>query len=113
MIRSNYWSKELELIESVMPYRVQHILIIASLYDSFIFEVDGFLAEQVAEDFYLLNLSTQPELFHASSVDSAINRLQYEQIDIVIIHLASMRGIALELLNVIKNEYPDMPVIFL
>ncbi len=113
MIASNYWSQEIELIESTLSYRVQHILMIASLYDSFVFEVDGFLAEQVAEDFYLLNLSTQPELYHASSVDSAMNRLQYEQIDIIIIHLASMRSIAMELLNIIKEQYPSIPVFFL
>lgn len=96
-----------------MPKRVQHILLIASLYDSFVFEVDGFLAEQVAEDFYLLNLSSQPEIYHASSVESALNRLEYETIDIVIVHLASMRSIALELLQIVKSKYPDMPLFFL
>lgn len=96
-----------------MPLRIQNILLIASLYDSFVFEVDGFLAEQVAEDFYLLNLSTQPDILHASSVESAMNRLQYEQIDIVIIHLASMRSIALELLQIIKTRFPDLPLVFL
>lgn len=113
MITSNYWSKEIELLEKVMPYRVQHILLIASLYDSFVFEVDGFLAEQVAEDFYLLNLSTQPSIFHASSMESALSLLELEQIDIIVLHLASMRGIALELVSVIKDKHPELPLFFL
>lgn len=113
MISANNWSKEIELIECVMPHRVQHILLIASLYDTFVFEVDGFLAEQVAADFYLLNLTTQPTIYHASSRESALNQLQYEQIDVVIIHLASMRGLALELIANIKEIYYSKPIVLL
>lgn len=113
MINSNYWSAELERLEQLMPYRVQHVLLIASLYDSFVFEVDGFLAEQVASDFYLLNLSTQPGIFHASGTEGALKLLELEKIDIVVVHLASMRTIALELLRAVKDKYPDTPVFFL
>lgn len=96
-----------------MPVRVQNVLLISSLYDSFVFEVDGFLAEQVAEDFYLLNLSNFPNIFHASSLESATSLLKLENIDLVIIHLASQRNIALELLRQIKEYRTDMPVVFL
>ncbi len=113
MIASNYWSKEVELIESTMPKRINNILLIASLYDSFVFEVDGFLAEQVADDFYLLNLSTQPNIFHASSIESALNQMQYEQIDFVIVHLSSMRSIALELVKTLKTIYSEVPLFLL
>jgi len=78
-----------------------------------VFEVDGFLAEQVTEDFRLLNLSNQPNIFHASSLESALNLLELERIEIIIIHLASMRSISLELLGLIKDKYPDLPVYFL
>jgi len=113
MITSNYWSHELQLLEDVMPYRVQQILLIASLYDTFVFEVDGFLAEQVADDFYLLNLSTQPGIIHASGTDSALKMLELENVDIVVVHLASMRSIALELISSIKQHYPEVPVFIL
>jgi len=113
MIASNYWSHELELLDQMMPYRVRHILMVASLYDSFVFEVDGFLAEQVEEDFRLMNLSTQPAIFHSSSLDSTMNLLELEQIDIIIIHLASMRSIALELVRSIRKLRPEVPIFFL
>ncbi|MBM4404075.1 MAG: hypothetical protein FJ042_06815 [Candidatus Cloacimonetes bacterium] len=96
-----------------MPYRVQNILLIASLYDSFVFEVDGFLAEQVAQDFYLLNLDNQPNISHASSLESAEQILTYENIDIVIIHLASMRSIALELVGLLRQKHATLPIFFL
>ncbi len=113
MIASNYWSNELELLDAMMPYRVQHILMVASLYDSFVFEVDGFLAEQVAEDFHLMNLTTQPSIYHSSSLESTMKLLELEQIDIIIIHLASMRSIALDLVDSIKKLKPELPIYFL
>lgn len=113
MIASNYWSRELELLDQLMPFRVRHILMVASLYDSFVFEVDGFLAEQVTEDFHLMNLTTQPAIFHSSSLESTMNLLGLEQIDIIIVHLASMRLIALELVRSIKKLRPDIPIFFL
>ena len=50
MIKTGFWAQESELLESLMPVRVRSVLLISSLYDSFVFEVDGFLAEQVAEE---------------------------------------------------------------
>ena len=113
MIASNYWSNELELLDQMMPFRIQHILMVSSLYDSFVFEVDGFLAEQVEEDFHLMNLSTQPAIYHTSSLESTLNLLELEQIDILIVHLASMRQIALELVRTIKKLWPELPIFFL
>jgi hypothetical protein len=113
MIATNFWAEESELLESLMPVRVHNVLLISSLYDSFVFEVDGFLAEQVAEDFYLLNLSNFPNIFHASSLSSALKLLELEQIDLVIIHLASQRAIALDLLSRIKTYDHKLPVYFL
>ncbi|MDY0151376.1 MAG: PEP/pyruvate-binding domain-containing protein [Candidatus Cloacimonas sp.] len=113
MIPTNFWAQETALLESLMPTKVDHILMISSLYDSFVFEVDGFLAEQISEDFRLLNLSTQPTVIHASSLESAQKMLEQENIQLIIIHLASMRGIALKLLELIKKEYPHLPVYFL
>lgn len=113
MFPTNFWAQETALLESLMPHKVDHILLIASLYDSFVFEVDGFLAEQVTEDFRLLNLSTQPNIFHASSLDSALKLLELERIELIIVHLASMRQISLQLLQLIKSSHPELPVYFL
>lgn len=113
MITSNYWSIELEQLDQMTPKRVQHILMIASLYDSFVFEVDGFLAEQVLEDFHLMNLSTQPAIYHASSLESTMKLLELESIDIIIIYLSSMRSIALELVDSITSLKPEIPIFFL
>ncbi|HOY84230.1 MAG: PEP/pyruvate-binding domain-containing protein [Candidatus Cloacimonetes bacterium] len=113
MITSNYWSLELEQLDQMMPARVRHILMIASLYDSFVFEIDGFLAEHVEEDFHLMNLTTQPAIYHSSSLASTMSLLELESIDLIIVHLASMRSISLELVKSIKAFNPELPVFFL
>ncbi len=113
MTHTNFWAQEAALLESLMPHKVNQILLISSLYDSFVFEVDGFLAEQVTEDFHLLNLSTQPNIFHASSSESALSILEAEHIDIIVLHLPSMRKVALQLLSLIKQYNPELPVFFL
>jgi hypothetical protein len=113
MITVNFWAQETAVLESLMPKRVNNILMIASLYDSFVFEVDGFLAEQITEDYRLLNLSTQPTIFHASSIEGARKQLEQEKIEIVFLHLSSMRGIALQILELIKLSNPNLPVYFL
>lgn len=113
MITSNYWSIELEQLDQMMPFRVRHILMIASLYDSFVFEIDGFLAEHVQEDFHLMNLTTQPAIYHSSSLASTMSLLELESIDLIIIHLASMRSISLELVKSIKAYDQGIPIFFL
>jgi len=113
VIKTGFWAQESELLESLMPVRVRSVLLISSLYDSFVFEVDGFLAEQVAEDFYLLNLTNFPSIFHASSIQSALKLLELEKIDLVIVHLSSQRSIAMDLLKMIKTRNQDLPVYFL
>jgi hypothetical protein len=67
MISANNWSKEIELIECVMPHRVQHILLIASLYDTFVFVDDGFLSGTGCSRFLPPEPDTQPTIYHASS----------------------------------------------
>jgi hypothetical protein len=113
MLPTNLWAQETELLESLMQHKVNNILLIASLFDSFVFEVDGLLSDRITEYFRLLNLDTQPNVFHSSSLESAHNLLTLERIDIIIIHLSSMRSIALELMEIVKKDYPDLPVYFL
>lgn len=113
MLPTNLWAQETDLLDSLMQNKVNNILLIASLFDSFVFEVDGLLSDRITEYFRLLNLDTQPNVFHSSSLESARSLLTLERIDIIIIHLSSMRSIALELMEIVKMDYPDLPVYFL
>ncbi len=58
--------------QSLMSYHVQDILLVTSLYDSFILAEDGNLGELVLTEFLDLNLRHSPELAHVSTGEEAL-----------------------------------------
>ncbi len=56
-----------EGFENLMPFRVQDILLVSSLYDSFILREDGRLNELLISESLDLNLQQIPGITHVSS----------------------------------------------
>ncbi len=70
---------------NLMQFRIRRILLVSSLYDSYIFEEDGRLYELLREEYHHLNLSHSPELIQFSSGKEAINyALKDAQVDLII-----------------------------
>ena len=53
--------------DSLMPYKVKDILLVSSLYDSFILEEDGHIAQMIFNEYVELNLSFAPQIKRVSS----------------------------------------------
>ncbi len=68
----------------LMQNRINEILLVSSIYDSFIIEEDVRLADQIFEEFHNLNLRTLPHIFRASSVSRALELLKERKFDLVI-----------------------------
>jgi hypothetical protein len=51
----------------LMPYRVQHVLLVSSLYESFILEEDGLLTELITSEYLDMNLSHAPRVSRVST----------------------------------------------
>ena len=68
----------------LMNHRISEILLVSSVYDSFIIEQDVRLSDQIFEEFHNLNLRTLPHIHRASSVSQALKRLQNQKFDLVI-----------------------------
>ncbi|TMQ72893.1 MAG: histidine kinase [Candidatus Eisenbacteria bacterium] len=62
-----------------MPYRVQDILLVSSLYDSFTLQEDGRLNELILGEFVELSLHHTPGLTHVSSGAEALARAEAER----------------------------------
>src|SRR5213594_3645163 len=58
--------------QNLMPYRVQDILLVSSLYDSFTLQEDGRLNELILGEFLELSLHHTPGLTHVSSGAEAL-----------------------------------------
>ena len=63
----------LEGFDNLMPFKVQNILLVSSLYDSFILREDGRLNELLIDESLELNLQQIPGITHVSSCAEAVD----------------------------------------
>jgi len=100
-------------LRDLMGYRVREVLLVSSLYDSYILEEDGQLSESLDAEFYQLNLATSPRITQVSTAQEALATLRTRPFDLVITmpRLGGMdaRGFA----RAVKELHPDLPVVML
>jgi hypothetical protein len=70
--------------DRLMPFRIRDILLVSSLYDSFIIEQDGRLTEMLLGEYAQLNLSSAPLVTRVSSGEEALEALEEKHFDLVI-----------------------------
>jgi len=94
----------------LMPFRVQEILLVASMYDAFTLEEGGRLTELLLGEYRELNLSFAPRITKASSGREALELLEARRFDLVITmsRLGDLQ--AAELACRIKARQPDLPI---
>ncbi len=94
ILKKSRYSKFQDFHE-LMPFRVSDILLVSSLYDSFIFEEDGRLYELIRKEFQGLNLSNSPELKQVSggteALELAKQKNRYNLI-LVTLHIEDMKS---------------------
>lgn len=100
-----------KIFHDLMPFKVQEILLVSSLYDAFIMEEDGSLATRLINEYHGLNLSKPPRITRASTATEALNLLDRKKFDLVITmpFLGEMDAFGLG--AAIKKAYPNLPVI--
>jgi hypothetical protein len=100
-----------KIFHDLMPFKVQAILLVSSLYDAFIMEEDGSLATRLIQEYHGLNLSKPPKITRASSATEALQLVKARDFDLVITmpYLGGMDAFALG--AIIKNVKPALPVI--
>ncbi len=101
--------------QDLMRHRVHRILLVSSLYDSFILAEDGQFREVILGQFFDLNLSQNPDLTRVSTGQQALDLIRESRgIDLIVtsLHVGDMD--ALELARRAKEIGPDeIPVILL
>lgn len=68
----------------LMKFRVREILLVSSLYDAFVLEEDGRLAERIFSEYIDLNLHFIPRITKVSTAEEAFQALQKKPFDLVI-----------------------------
>jgi CheY-like chemotaxis protein len=97
-----------------MSYHVQDILLVTSLYDSFILAEDGNLGELILTEFLDLNLRHTPELTHVSTGSQALALASGQRrYDLIVSSLNLGDMSVLELIDRLRATGLDTPVVLL
>ncbi len=103
-----------EGFENLMPFRVNNILLVSSLYDSFILREDGRLNELLLGESIELNLHQVPGITHVSSGREAVELARSQsRFNLIVTNLQLGDMDAAELARDIKAAGLDVPVIVL
>ncbi|OLS32769.1 MAG: hypothetical protein HeimAB125_05440 [Candidatus Heimdallarchaeota archaeon AB_125] len=73
-----------KIFHELMNRRMRNVLLVSSIYDSFMLEEDGRLSDQIYEEFQNLNLRTLPRITRVSSANEALDLLEEKEFDLVI-----------------------------
>ena len=102
------------IFQDLMRHRVRHILMVSSLYDSFILTEDGQLNEALMRQFVDLNLNQNPDLIRVSSGAEAVALARDEGcFDMIITSVQVGDMNAVELAHAVKEAGLDIPVVLL
>ncbi len=102
-----------QIYHSLMPFRVKDILIVSSLYDAFIIEEEGLIAELVIGEYQHLLLSAPPRVTRVSSGEKALSKLKERKYDLVITMAKNIGMDPFQFGKKIKEIRPELPVVLL
>jgi len=99
--------------ESLMPYRIRSILLVASVYDSFTLEEAGRLTELILTEYRDLNLSVAPLMARATSGREALELIDKREFDLIFAMTRIGEMKIVEFAREAKKRRPGVPVIVL
>jgi len=103
-----------EGFENLMPFKVHNILLVSSLYDSFILREDGRLNELLIDESLDLNLQQIPGITHVSSCAEALDLARANpQFNLIVTNLAVGDMDAAQLAREVRRAGLDVPVVVL
>ncbi len=103
----------LHRFQDLMPNRVRRILLVQSLYDSFILTEDGQLNDAILRQFINLNLSQNPDLIRVSTGAKALELIGRQRIDMIVASIQVGDMNAAELARKVAAVKPEIPVLVL
>jgi CheY-like chemotaxis protein len=110
----SYVTNPYQALQSLMPFRVQDILLVSSLYDSFTLREDGRLNELIVSEFLELSLYHTPGLTHVSSGAEALALAKADRRFDLIISAPNPGDMdATQLARGLKEAGIDVPVVVL
>ncbi len=105
--------RERNIYHDLMRDRVREVLLVGSLYDSFVVESDGVLTEQIYGEYFKLNLNSIPRVTCAYTEESALDLFREGRFDLVIIMASLDFDMPLKLAASMRHIWPDIPILLM
>src|SRR5882762_3916728 len=103
-----------EGFENLMPFKVHNILLVSSLYDSFILREDGRLNELLIDESLELSPQQIPGITHVSSCAEALTLARSQpQFNLIVTNLTVGDTSAAQLAREVRSAGLDVPVVVL
>jgi hypothetical protein len=100
-------------LHELMPFKVNEILMVATLYDTFSIENDGIFIEHILEEHYQNNITSMPRITGVTSMEEAREQLKKTGFDLVIIMGGTDREMPFRISKMIRKEKPSLPIFLL
>ncbi len=97
----------------LMKRRIGEILLVSSLYDSFILEEDGQLGDRILADFVDLHLRYAPRVTRVSTAKKALALMRHRRFDLVLTMMRLPDMDVFDLCRKVKRRYLGTPVVVL
>ena len=98
---------------SLMPNRVENLLLVSSLYESFILEEEGLLSELIISEYLDLSLSHAPRVSRVSTAPEAIEFIRTQPVDLIITMTSLGQWNLPAFAKAVKEIRPGLPVVVL
>ncbi|MEW6073740.1 MAG: PEP/pyruvate-binding domain-containing protein [Planctomycetota bacterium] len=98
---------------TLMQRRVREILLVSSLYDSFVLEEDGQLGDRLLADYEDLHEAYAPRLTRVSTAKSALTMLRLQRFDLVLTRMRLPDMEILEFSRVVRQRHGSLPIVIL
>lgn len=105
--------RERNIYHDLMRFRIREVLLVGSLYDSFVVESDGVLTEQIYGEYFKLNLNTVPRVQCAYTAETALDLFSDGRYDLVILMAGLDFAVPLEIAASMKRLWPDTPILLM
>jgi CheY-like chemotaxis protein len=108
------YGNRFQRFQDLMRHRIHDILLVSSMYDSFILAEDGRLHESLVSEYLGLNLTDAPGITRVSSAREAVSMVRREnRFNLVICSLRMEDMDALEFARSLRKHDKDVPLVLL
>lgn len=97
----------------LMKYKVKEILLVSSLYDAYMLQHEGTIDEHISQQFKKLHLLVPPRITLVSTESDVIEQIEIKKFDLVISMMRVGKKTSFDLLQVIKQQQPELPILLL